>query len=62
MARILLVYSSSYRHIGQIAQAVAEGARFQIRHVAESAGEPERSAGEQGSAPAHKAGGAAGQQ
>lgn len=37
MARVLVLYSSSYGHIETMAEAVADGARFQERHVAETA-------------------------
>jgi flavodoxin len=51
MAKILVVYYSSYGHIEQMAHAVAEGARFQGRHVAEIAGRLEHGAGERGPVP-----------
>lgn len=37
MASVLVLYSSSYGHIETMAEAVAEGVRFQGRHVAEIA-------------------------
>ena len=37
MAKVLVLYYSSYGHIETMAYAVAEGARYQGRHVAQIA-------------------------